>query len=329
MKIFDAFLKGLRNLNRSKRYIFLVYLISLLATLILGAALSSTLQSAIGSSLAGENLLKGFDDMWYSSFSSQVKGLAKTFEPGVVGIGAVFKGLDAFLRGSFLKNYPGIVGVGLLYLLLWTFFSAGFISIYSAPDERPAFFQQAAKFFSRFLILGVFAGILYYLVLHFVLNWLNNTVNELTRETIDERIHFTYTVIKYLIVWILVWTVNVLFDYSKIYTVIKDHKNALTAPFKALVVVFRNFSKTYGLYFTIGAVWVVLMLLYWLIAPGANQAAWTTILGAFLLGQLYIIFHIGTRCFFYAGQTAMCAALTSDVVVGAKHSEQESVSNTN
>lgn len=309
MKIIEAFLDGFRGVNRTKRYIFLVYLINFLVVLILGIALAGAIHSSLGQSMASENLLKGFDDNWFRSFSSQAKGLASTFNPSVVGIGAVFNGLDAFLKGGILSGYTGIVGFGLLYLLMWTFFSAGFISIYAAKDESPSFFQQAGYFFPRFLVLAVLAGVLYFLLFKFVMTGLTKGVNHLTRETIDERVHFTYTLIKYLILWFLVWVVNILFDYSKIITVLKDHKNAFTAPLKALRVVFSNFGKTFGLYLTIGVFWVVLMFLYWVVAPGASQASWVIILAAFLVGQIYIVSRIWIRCLFYAGQTSLCAAI--------------------
>ena len=210
-----------------------------------------------------------------------------------------------------------IVGVGLVYLLWWTFFSAGFISIYAAQADNPSFFQRAARFFPRFLILATMAGILYFLVFKFVLHWLSKAVDELTRETIDERIHFTFTVLKYLIIWSVIWSINLVFDYGKIVTVIKDHRNALTAPLKAAAVVFAHSFQTYGLYFAIGVLWVLLMLIYWMMAPGAGQSSWLAIIAAFLGTQLYLVSRIGLRCLFYAGQTAMCAAIIPDVTEDA------------
>lgn len=311
MKILDALLEGVRTVSRKKRYTFLAYGFNLSTTLILAITVAMAIQSSLGDSLASENLLKGFDDLWYRNFSSEAKGAVRSFDPSVVGIGAVFNGLDTFITGRFLKGSVAIAAVGFLYLLVWTFFSGGFIAIYASQDERPFFFQQAARFFPRFLVLGVLASILYFFLFKFVLNWFTKAVDELTRETIDERVHFTYTLLKYAILWSIVWSVNILFDYSKILTVLEDHKNALTAPLKALRVVFANFFKTYGLYFAIGSLWIVLMLIYWLIAPGAGQSSWITIFGAFLLGQIYLFGRIGMRCLFYAGQTTMFTAITS------------------
>jgi len=310
MKILKAFIAGIRSVNRSKRYILLVYLVSLVIAIVLGLTLADTIQNSLGSSLAGENMLYGFDGLWYGSFSEQASGLASTFDPGVVNIGAVLNGLDAVLSGNLLEGYIGIAGIGILYLLMWTFFSAGFISIYAKSVERPSFFQQAARFFPRFVILAILAGVLYFLLFYFLMNWLSNAVNALTRETIDERIHFAYTVVKYAILWILVLVVNMLFDYSKIITVMEDHKNALTAPLKAASIVFTNFIKTFGLYLLIGLCWVVLMLIYWLVALRVEGFSLAAILGAFFLGQLYLLSRIGARCMFYAGQTAMCSTIS-------------------
>lgn len=309
MKIFNAFRSGLGMTNRTKRYVLLAYGANALLALVLASAVGLAIAGSVGHSLAGKNLLTGFDGSWFLSFSAQAQGLAKTFDPAVVGIGAVFSGLDASLSGRLFANLPLIVGAGALYLLMWTFFSAGFIGLYAQQEEEPAFFRRAAQFFPRFFVLGVMAGVLYFLIFRFIMGGLAHLVDELTRETIDERVQFTYTLIEYAIVWVLLLSVNLLFDYSKIFTVLQNHKNALTAPLKSLRVVFGNMGRTYGLYFSIGIVWIALMLVYWLVAPGAGQASWVTLFGAFLLGQLYLLSRIWARCLFFAGQTAMCEAL--------------------
>ncbi|MFQ5709945.1 MAG: hypothetical protein ACE5HO_21015 [bacterium] len=309
MKILEATKTGFARVVRAKRYIILVYTVNLIMALILGAAISSSIQSSLKQSVAAENLRNGFDDLWYRSFKANARGLDATFDPSVVGIGAVFNGLDSFLRGNLLKGSSAVLGIGLLYLMMWTFFSAGFISVYTTEDDSPSFFQHAARFFPRFLVLAALAGVVYFLFFNFVQRWLSDAVNSLTRETIDERVHFVFTVAKYAVLMILVWGVNVLFDYSKILTVLQDHKNALTAPIRAMRVVFPHLVKTFGLYLLLGVFWSALVVIYWLVAPGAAQASWIAVLGAFVIGQLYLVSRIGTRCLFYAGQSAMCAAL--------------------
>jgi len=307
MKIFKAFQIGIRSVNDSKRYILLVYFLNLTVAIILGLALGESLQNSMGSSLASENMAQGFDGLWYDSFSAQATGLAATFDASVTGFGAILNGLDAFVTGTLFNNYIGIIGAGLLYLLMWTFFSAGFISGYNDHEERHFFFQQAALFFPRFVILAILAGVFYFILFFFVMNWLSLAVDALTRETIDERIHFIYVIIKYAVLWFVIWNLNLLFDYSKIIIVQQDHKNALTAPIKALRLILSNFRKTFGLYLLIGICWIVFMLIYWLIAPGAGDSSIVIILGIFLLGQVYLLSRFWIRCLFYASQTAMCS----------------------
>jgi len=104
------------------------------------------------------------------------------------------------------------------------------------------------------------AGAIYILLFRYALSWLTDLVDNLTRETIDERVHFTYTLLKYLAFGLVLWTVNMIFDFAKIITVVRDRGNVLTAPIKAAGVVFGNLGKTYGLYFIVGGLWIALMI---------------------------------------------------------------------
>lgn len=305
MNIISAFSNGLRATGATKKYILLAYILNFLLVAGLAASVANSIGSSVGSSQAGENLRLGFDDTWFQNYSVNQKDLAATFSPSVTGMGAIFNGLDQFLRGGIFENFPSIVAAGFLYLLLWTFLSAGFITVYASDGEKPSFFQQAAHFFPRFLVLAVLAGILYYFIFGFVTSWLDSGVRSLTRETLDERVHFTYVVIEYAIVWMMIVSVNLIFDYSKIMLVLSQSKSVFMVPVRSAALVFSNFRKTFGLYALIGIAGIVLMLVYWLIVPGAKTSTWFTIVGAFLIGQVYLLARIWMRCLFFAGQTTM------------------------
>lgn len=305
MNIGRAFFAGVRRVLGAKRYLFLVYLINFCFALIMAIALAAAIEGSLGSSLAADNLRDGFDPHWYQGFSAQATGLAATFNPSVVGIGAVFNGLDTFVQGNLFGGYGLIVGAGVLYMVLWTFLSAGFISVYKRPEEHGSLLQQSAHFFPRFAVLAIMAGVVYWLIFRFIMPWTGNIVSSLTHETIDERIAFSYTLIQYLVIWTLVWLVAMVFDYSKIITVVEDRGNALTTPLKALWFVGRHPGRAIGLYIAVGLTWVVILFVYWGIAPGAGQSTITAVAFAFLIGQLYILSRIVTKCLFWACQTAM------------------------
>lgn len=311
MKIIAALQNGVRLVNRFWRYLFLAYGLNLVLALVLAAGVGMAIADSLGHSASAERLVQNFEEFWYQSFAAQAKGLEKTFNPTVTGIGAVLNGLDATLGGRLFQGEPLLLGVGAFYLILWLFLSAGFISFYARPENQTGFLAHAGCYFVRFVVLGAMAWILYFLIFAFLLDGLGWLVNELTRETIDERIHFFYTLLKYAIVWLLVLSVNMLFDYSKILTVLRDYRNALTAPLHALRLIWKNKRRTYGLYFTLGGAWLILLLIYWFIAPGAGQSTWLTIFLAFMLGQVYVLSRIWTRALFLAGQTAMARQLTA------------------
>ncbi|NOX38112.1 MAG: hypothetical protein GXO78_11325 [Calditrichaeota bacterium] len=311
MKPIRAYFLGLKRIWQVKRYIGVIYLINLLLALGLGSLVGQAIYRSLGKSLAAERLVQGFDPHWYGSFSATAQGLARTFHPAVVGIGAVFENLNQFLTGR-LFSEPGIfVWLGLLYLLVWTFFSAGFVSRFVRPDDPEGFWQSAARFMPRFVILAIMAGIGYYFLLGGVLNGLGGWIRSLTRETTDERVVFFLTLVKYLAVWILVWWLNMIFDYSRIATVYRDLRMVWLAPIEAFGLTLRHPLKTGGLYYLLGTTGLLVLLGYWMTAPGAGQSTATAVWMAFLFGQLYVIFRMGLRVWFYSSQTEMYLSLRS------------------
>lgn len=309
MKIFQAFKNGIENVNRSKKYILFAYAINFLITLVIASSLVVTLQESIGKSASGETLLENFDPYWFLNFSAVAEGLAKTFDPSITGIGAVFNSLDSALSGKLFDVSPLIAGIGILYLLTWVFLAGGFLSIYIKKNINVSFFLSSGKYFSRLLTVSIMSWILYLILFKYLFTFLSWAVDELNRENIDERIHFIYTVFKYLILWAALLTVNIIFDYTKILIVLNNYKNAFIVPLFALELVFKNFFKTYGLYVAIGVLWIFFMLIYWLIAPGAGQSSWLAIFFAFITGQIYILSRIWIRCFFWTAQSELAMAL--------------------
>lgn len=254
-------------------------------------------------------MLSGFDGLWYNNFSSNASGLAKTFSPAVTGIAAVFESLENVLQGNLFSNHILLAGIGLVYLVFWSFFSAGLVGVYTSPENDVSLLGVAGTYFFRFVLLTAIAGVIYYLLFNFVLDWFSSLVSSATRETIDERTVFVWVFFKYAVLWLLVWTVNMIFDYAKILTVKYEQKNPFVAILNALRLVFGNIFKTWGLYFLITLIGVVGILIYWLIAPGAGQMSFTSILLTFLISQLIIIFRVALRCLYYASESALTGGL--------------------
>ncbi len=309
MKPLRAYFQGVLGLWRVKRYILGLYAVNLMLALALGSVVGRAIYRSLGNSRAAENLVQGFDSLWYGSFSATAQGLARTFHPAVVGIGAVFENLNDFLQGRLFEGEGIFLGLGLLYLLLWTFFSAGFISRFLSRAQTPDFWQAAAGFLGRLVLLAILAGMVYYLLLGVFLDFLSGWIRGLTRDTTDERIVFFLTLGKYGAVWFLVWWVNMVFDYSKIIIVDRNLRMVPLAPVEAFGLVLKHPLKTMGLYYLLGITSTLMILIYWMVAPGAGASSAGEIWAAFLLGQLYIILRMCLRVWFYSSQVALYEGL--------------------
>ena len=305
MKTWQAFREGGKNIYARRRYVLVIYGLNLILALILGSFVATDIRASLGNSAAAETLREGFNDAWYRGFSAQAQGVSATFRPAVTGIGAVFEGLDALLQGEIFNHPGGIYWLGLLYWGMWVFFSAGFISLFGS--DRGEFFRGAERLFLRFLLLAASAGMLYILIFTVLLPLLNSLVEQFTREMIDERPVFYYTLGKYALVWIPVLLIQLVLDYSKIAAMRHDVplKQLQNAPLLALEFILRHPFRTLGLHLLLGIVWLLCLGCYWLIAPGAGQSYWITIMLVFLIGQIYIISRIALKGWFLASETAL------------------------
>ena len=77
------------------------------------------------------------------------------------------------------------------------------------------------------------------------------------------------------------------------------------AALRGFVFVLSHPAKTFGLYYGLGILAIVLLGLYSLAAPGAGQSTMTGVVLAFVIGQAYLVAKLVVRLSFYGGQLAM------------------------
>ena len=307
-----SLLEGLAHVRGAKRYLGLVYLASLALALPLAAALATTLEHSFGRSETSERMRDGFDALWYQGFSGRAEGLASTFDPSIIGIGAVFNGIDALVTGRLFDHNAAIVGVGLIYLGVWTFLAACLLSRFCGRSDQRSFFAHGAHHFPRFAVLAVLAGVLYYMIFGPLHTGLGKLVDEINREQLDERVHFAWVLGKYALVWSIAWTVSLVFDYARVVAVRDELPPLATNLRRALGIVLRNKLRIYGLSLGLFLMSVVAMSIYWLVAPGAEGGSPFAILVAFLIGQAYLLVRIGLRATTWAAEASMTSLVSRE-----------------
>jgi hypothetical protein len=306
-----AIVVGTARATSARRLVLALWLINLLVAATVAVALGDALRTSIGASLVHENLRTGFDMAWFGELQASARGLLATFSPTLMGAGAFFANLEAWLSGDLWHSPPAILLLGSAYLLLWTFLQGGILSRLSSRQEsrhesRPpaGFLSNSARFFPRLLALAALSGILYTGV-YLLARWLLSTIDDATRDITVERTVLAAAIAGGLLIVFLLCLINLIFDYARIDTVVEGRRNPLRALYHAVRVILRHPRLTLGLYLTLGLVGVALLAAYTLIAPGATQSTVLGIVLTFLLAQAYLVVKLLLRLTFYGSQLAV------------------------
>jgi len=307
MSSLKAAFSGFGRVLASPSLVLFLWLANVLVAIPLAVSMAGSIQESIGSSLVHQNLRDGFDMGWYGEFDARAKGVEKTLSPSLVGAGAFFDNIEAWLNGRLFEMLPALVALGVVYALLWALLLGGILHRYA--DRRGLFrlselFSQGGEFFFRFVRLAVLSGFLYYLVYRFA-GWLFGRVEDATRDVTVEKTVLGYVVAAALLVALLLTFIHMAFDYAKIATYKENRRSMILAAIKGFRLVLGNLGRTTFLYYGLGFFGLVLLGAYYVVAPGPGQASVPSVVFAFLVGQAYLVAKLVLRLTFYAGQMAL------------------------
>ena len=302
--MFKAFVDGLRRVQGAPALVVGLWLMTFLLAWPLAVTLRGMLAEHLDASLAAESAASGMNFDWWNEFLSQAAGIGQTFVPAILGFAAVLKNISGLADATGL---PTVIASAITAHIVVSIFLMGGVLDRLARDRRTGtygFFAACGTFFFRLLRLGVFAGAVYWLLFTAVHTWLFSGVYQtLTREVTVEQTALTYRVALYLLFAIVVISFNIWFDYAKIRMVVEDRRSALGALVASLRFIARNARAVVTLYLINMLVFLVVLALYALVAPGAASGviAWV----GFLVGQLYIVLRVAVRLQFAAAQIAL------------------------
>jgi hypothetical protein len=301
----SAWPEGMRRVNRAPAVLLGVWALTLLVSLPLAAALRGMLAQHLGRSLAADTAASGVNYDWMQEFSDQAAGLGVTFKPTIIGFGAVLDNLSAFMDD--LERPVVIVAAASFYILLWIFVAGGVIDRYARDraTRTYGFFASSGVFFFRFLRLAVVQWIVYALLFGSMHPWLfDRLYPRMTHETSVERTAFVARVVLYLVFGVLVAAATMIFDYAKVRAVVEDRRSMLGAITGALGFIQRNYGAAVSLFLANFALFVIVVGLYALVAPGAGRTGVSMWIG-FVVGQLYVIGRLWVKLVFWASETAL------------------------
>jgi hypothetical protein len=303
--IMKVFREGVGRVSRAPAMIVGILAVTFLFTLPLGLTLRGMLRAHLGASLAAATVASGVNHGWWQEFAGQAQGVGTTFTPGIIGFAAVLENLSAMLDNR--PQAPVVAALLTVYLLLWVFLSGGIIDRYARnrPTRTAAFFAASGVYFFRFLRLAIAAGLVYYVLFAWVHGWLFGLLyDRLTHNLTAERTAFVIRLALYLAFGALLIAVNAVVDYAKVRAVVEDRRSMLGALLAAVRFVRRHAATVFGLYLLDSLVFLVVLAVYAMAAPGAGSVGWSMWIGL-LVSQVYVLARIGVKLLFAASETAL------------------------
>lgn len=296
-----AFTDGLGRVRRATWMVAGLWVSTLLVALPPAIVLHGMIADHLGASLMAEAASTGVNFDWWNEFLAQAAGLGQTFVPAILGFAAVLDNLSRLADNRVLSSaLAGLVAAQILISL----FLAGGVLDRLARDRAlgaAAFFSACGAWFFRFLRLGVMAGAAYWFLFTYVHAWMFDTLYvNWTRDLAVERTAFFVRVGLYAAFTSAVCAVNLVVDYAKIRAVVEDRRSMVGAFVAGARFVIRDAAQTGMLYLLNVTAFLAVLGAYFLTAPGASSG-----LGAFAIGQLYIVLRVVVRLQFTASQTAL------------------------
>jgi hypothetical protein len=300
----SSLIDGIRRVRSAPVIVACAFAVTLLTALPLSVALREAIRTNFGNSLAAEQALRGVNYEWWTEFERS-SGFLATFTTKIIGFAAVLDNISTFLDRQ--RRPATIVWLGAAYILLWLFLTGGILDRYARnrPTRAHEFFAACGMYFPRFLRLVVVMGVCYYVLFRYVHQWLfSDLYQRVTRNLTQERTAFLIRVTLYLVFGALLVVTNVAFDYVKVRVVIEDRRSVIGALGAGIRFVRRNAAPVFGLYLANGLIFVIVIALYAVVAPGAERSGLMLWLG-FAVSQVYLLARLWARLVFLASETAL------------------------
>lgn len=308
MKVFMNAVKGFRKSFQVKRLILMLFLLNFLLSLFLAVPMYHSLRNSFGDSLVSNTMVEGFDHLWWEEFRDQNEGLENTFNPEIIGVGALLINLENLTKMRFLSLPPSVLFFGFIYILFHTFLAGGVLTIFR--PENPSF--SLKSFFSgggNFFLPFVLYMLLFWFFLFFLIGSLNSWLAQISRgvsnNAFSEVLPFALELIFSAVILFLILFIHMIFDYIRIQTVHFKEKGVFHNIVFGVKFVLKNIGATLGLYILIGITGVILSLLYVLLASLIHQTNVIWIMAGFIIQQLFIFGIIWVRCWIYAAESEL------------------------
>lgn len=287
MTIFHAMKTGASQSFRNKKMVFLFFFCNFGFSLVLVLPVRSLIGKALGHRLASQELAGPFSFLAFADFMHKYGS----------GVSAI---LNSFLFLAFA------------YVILNSFLLGGVIGIFSQAEQNFTlrnFISKSGEFWGRFFRLLLISALFYGLI--WMVNMgLASLMHAVIGETGRQSTSFILWIVRYIFILLILLTVAMIFDYARIETVLKDKHKMFRTTFGSMYFAFKNFPKTFGLYFILFLIGLLFIWTYNLVADLFSSPASLIILLLFIWQQFYMLSKFWLKLTFYSSQVNLYTNLT-------------------
>ncbi len=282
--MFKSLLTGMKLSSKNWKMILLLLMTSILFSLPIVTPLFLLMQNSINKTVFAQRMLSDKADITWAVdlFNGHVTGVAAGQALSQTGILLLL--------------------LGIIYLFINTFFAGGILTTFSTSSfSLKSFFMGCGAYFTRFLRLLVTSLIFYGMafIIYGLMVWRIGIMEE--KSTLERPIVIRQY-IALVILLLMLGMVNMVFDYAKIGTVVRESNKMLKETLYSLKWILRHFLPTFSLYFTLTIIGVACFVFPLFLRGVINQSSLSATIIATLVAQVGLTARIWTRLTFYAAQ---------------------------
>jgi hypothetical protein len=265
MKIIKSYGSGFGKAAGSVKIISIIYGITLLLGLTAAFVFNSSVSDSVGRRPEIFRLLKDFDFTVYSDFMSNYGDLIRPIFAQFIWTGVLYFFFTVFFAGGILKYFDGL----------------------EIKNKSQAFFAASARYFFRFLRLGIYT-LLIQILFFALIAVIFSAVFVKNGDSAPEPVLFTimiFWVAAHVLFFVLISIVS---DYAKIILVRENSKSVWPAIWNGFKFTFGKIYLTLPLYIILLVFPLALTGIYLLIENSVSMENGITILLLLVIQQLYI-----------------------------------------
>lgn len=297
--VLAAFLEGWRRVLRAPALAASMLAVTFLLALPLGIVMQQSLEAHLGRSLEANLADTGWNAGWAAEYGARARGFERTFEYEILGFGGTLASLSDLLDNVALDST--LVLMTGLSIAAWVVLSGGLLDRLARgrPVRTAQFFSACAVYALRFARLAVIVGAAYFALFRWFSPFLFGRVfPHFVRDMTSERDAAILRIVLYAIFVLALAAVGAVADFAKVRTVVEDRRSMLGAVGASLRFIRRRPLRIAGLFLLNALSWLVILRLWFSIAPGAGASVWW----AFLITELYLLARVSAKLAFMASE---------------------------